>query len=52
MSLIKLLLIMISPALYAVSRDVMDSLVMIIKRRLNHLINNLGDEEPLGGEQG
>ncbi|MGB2989432.1 MAG: hypothetical protein WBC98_05690 [Candidatus Zixiibacteriota bacterium] len=49
---VKLLLIMISLAFYAVSLDVMNSLVMIIKRRLNHLISNLGNEEPPGGEQG
>ncbi len=49
---IKLLLIMISLAFYAVSLDVMNSLVMIIKRRLNHLIGNLGNEEPLEREQG
>ncbi len=49
---IKLLLIMISLAFYAVSLDVMNSLVMIIKRRLNHLMSNLGNEEPLEREQG
>ena len=52
MSVIKLLLIMISLAFYAVSLDVMNSLVMIIKRRLNHLTSNLGNEEPLEPEQG
>ena len=52
MPVIKLLLIMISLAFYAVSLDVMNSLVMIIKRRLNHLMSNLENEEPPGGEQG
>ena len=49
---VKLLLIMISLAFYAVSLDVMNSLVMIIKRRLNHLTSNLGNEKPLEREQG
>ena len=49
---IKLLLIMINLAFYAVSLDVMNSLVTIIKRRLNHLTSNLGNEEPLEREQG
>jgi len=50
MPVIKLLLIMISLAFYAVSLDVMNSLVMIIKRRLNHLTANLGNEDPLERE--
>ncbi len=49
---VKLRLIMISLSFYAVSLDVMNSLVMIIKRRLNHLTANLGNEEPLEREQG
>jgi hypothetical protein len=52
MPAVKLLLIMISLAFYAVSLDVMNSLVMIIKRRLNHLTSNLGNEKPLEREQG
>ena len=51
-SAIKLLLILIGLAFYAVSLDLINSLMIIIKRRLNHLINNLGNEEPPGGEQG
>ena len=51
-SVIKLRLIVISLAFYAVSLNVMNSLVMIIKRRLNHLIGNLENEEPLEREQG
>jgi|GEM_PF-6860952 len=47
-SAIKLLLILIGLAFYAVSLDLINSLMIIIKRRLNHLINNLEDGRPLG----
>ena len=52
MSVIKLLLILLNLAFYAVSLDVMNSLVMIIKRRLNHLMSNLGPDEPLDQNNG
>ena len=52
MSVIKLLLIMINLAFYAVSLDVINSLVIIIKRRLNHLMNHLGNEKSREEEWG
>ncbi len=40
---IKFTLTLISVAFYAVSLNVMNSLMMIIKRRLNHLMNQVED---------
>ena len=50
-SAIKLLLIVVSLAFYAVSLDVISCLMTIIKRGLNHLVSNLEDGKSLEEEQ-